>query len=152
MCSSDLDANRLPWPRGRVPPARPALDQPAPYVAEVQALVKRRFADHPGDADDFWLPTTREEALRWLDDFVVHRLRDFGPYEDAISVASPTLFHSVLSPALNLGLVTPREVIDRAIRHASASSVPINSLEGFVRQVVGWREFVRGIEIGRAHV
>ena len=92
--SHDSD-NRWPWPRGHAPPARPALGQPASHVAAVQALVKRRFADHPGDADVFWLPTTREQALRWLDDFVVHRLRDFGPYEDAISATSPTLFHKI---------------------------------------------------------
>jgi deoxyribodipyrimidine photolyase-related protein len=75
----------------------------------------------------------------------VRRLVDFGPYEDALSRRSETVFHSVLSPLLNLGLLTPRDVLDRVIDHARANEVPLNSLEGFVRQVIGWREFVRGI-------
>jgi deoxyribodipyrimidine photolyase-related protein len=132
----------------------PAVEWPQqePHVRAVQQLVKREFAGHPGNADDFWLPSTRSGALRWLDDFLVRRFHEFGPYEDAISSSSATLYHSVLSPVLNLGLVTPREVLDRALAFASEHAVPLQSVEGFVRQLIGWREFVRGVyrRFGRA--
>ena len=114
-----------------------------PHVREVIALVEARFADHPGEAAEFNWPTTRQQAREWLDDFVDHRLESFGPYEDAMTTRSATAFHSALTPCLNLGLLTPDEVIQRVMERAD--DVPIASLEGFVRQVIGWREFVRGI-------
>lgn len=141
--SFDSD-NRKRLPASVTPPA-PAACATSAHVAAVKALVRRRFADHPGDADDFAWPTTRSEALRALDEFVANRLHDFGQYEDAITRRSATVFHSLLSPALNVGLVTPQEVLARIVKHADEREVPLNSLEGFVRQVIGWREFVRGI-------
>ena len=84
--------------------------------------------------------------MSWLDTFVEQRLEQFGPFEDAISTRSATVFHSVLSPCLNIGLLTPAEVIAKVMAHVDA--VPMQSLEGFVRQVIGWREFVRGIYRG----
>jgi len=121
---------------------------PAPrgeHVDDVVALVKAHFADHPGDADEFWWPVTRRSALAWLRSFLAERFERFGPYEDAMTTRSPTVFHSVLSPLLNLGLLTPDEVVDRAIEHADEHDVPLQSVEGFVRQIIGWREFIRGI-------
>ena len=106
-------------------------------------LVESEFPDHPGNARDFRWPTTRTQALDWLDAFVVQRLARFGPYEDAITSRSDTLFHSLLSPYLNMGLITPEEVLEPVT--ALADRLPIQSIEGFVRQVVGWREFVRGV-------
>jgi deoxyribodipyrimidine photolyase-related protein len=108
--------------------------------------VRREFPDHPGDPDDFWLPTNRKQALAWLDDFLEYRFADFGPYEDAIHSEHAIMNHSVLTPALNLGLLTPDEVVEKALAHKDL--VPLASLEGFVRQVIGWREFVRGIYRG----
>ncbi len=125
--------------------------KPTEHVGAVKRLVAERFADHPGvlpgvpGGDAFWLPTTRRQALAWLRDFLDDRFREFGPYEDALSNRDDVLFHSVLSPMLNLGLLTPREIVDRALEHADENNVPLNSLEGFVRQIIGWREFVRGI-------
>ncbi len=116
---------------------------PGAHEQDVIEVVRREFRDHPGDAREFGWPTTRSQAREWLDDFVTERLHDFGPYEDAISSRSVTVFHSVLSPCLNLGLLTPREVIDAAL--VRVDDVPLQSLEGFVRQVIGWREFVRGV-------
>jgi len=113
------------------------------HVRDVIELVRREFKDHPGDAREFFWPTTRTQAHAWLDDFVANRLDDFGPYEDAISSRSATVFHSALSPCLNMGLLTPREVIDAAL--ARVDETPLQSLEGFIRQVIGWREFVRGV-------
>ena len=83
--------------------------------------------------------------MSWFEDFLETRFSLFGDYEDALSSRGPLLFHSVLSPMLNIGLLTPDEVVDAAVRYAEQHDVPINSLEGFLRQIVGWREFVRGV-------
>jgi deoxyribodipyrimidine photolyase-related protein len=115
------------------------------HTREVIRIVSERFSDHPGQADEFWWPVTRRSALHWLSDFINERLSQFGPYQDAISQRSETAFHSVLSPLLNIGLITPADVTDRVLKHAESNDVPINSLEGLIRQVIGWREFVRGI-------
>jgi len=139
--SFDAD-NRKKLPRGVSPP-EVTWASPGAHVQDVIELVTDRFADHPGDAREFCWPTTREQAHEWLDDFLANRLEQFGPFEDAISSRSTTVFHSVLSPCMNLGLLTPREIIDKAL--ARADEVPLQSLEGFVRQVIGWREFVRGV-------
>ena len=116
-----------------------------PYVKEVIALVATRFPEHPGNGQQLWLPVDRAGALRWLSRFVRERLHQFGPYEDALSQRSAALFHGVLTPFLNVGLLTPQEVLQRALDEDAERPVPLNSLEGFVRQVIGWREFIRGI-------
>jgi deoxyribodipyrimidine photolyase-related protein len=141
--SFDRD-NRAKLPRDRTP-APPALPEPTPLLGEVIDLVASRFADHPGRLDTFWLPTTHDQAHAWLDDFLNQRLRHFGTYEDALTRRSTFVYHSALAPLLNIGLLTPGYVLDRALEHAARHDVPINSLEGFVRQVLGWREFVRGV-------
>ena len=114
-------------------------------MSDVVALVQTCFSDHPGDATEFWWPTTREGALEWLEDFLKVRFAEFGPFEDAISTRSRTVFHSVLSPLMNLGLLTPDEVVSRAVEYAEQAEVPLQSVEGFVRQIIGWREFIRGV-------
>ena len=139
--SFDAD-NRKKLPKKLVPPPVD-WSHSTKHVDDVIELVALTFADHPGRADEFRWPTTREQALLWLDQFVEHRLEQFGPYEDAITTRSPTVFHSVLSPVMNLGLLTPSEILERVMTRAD--HIPLQSLEGFVRQVIGWREFVRGI-------
>lgn len=138
--------NRKKLPKDIDPPPLPVF-KPDKITKEVISLVELRFADHPGVAKQFWLPTTRQEALSWLEDFIKNRLAEFGDYEDAICKNKPIIFHSVLTPILNTGLVTPDEIVARAtkIGMASKSKIPINALEGFVRQIIGWREFIRGI-------
>lgn len=118
------------------------------HVREVIELVAKRFAHHPGElsVEDWWLPTTRAQALAWLERFVEQRLGTFGPYEDALTDRDPFVFHAVLTPMLNTGLLTPGEVLERVLRHAEQHEVPIASLEGFVRQLIGWREFIRGVD------
>jgi len=135
-------ANRKKLPRDLQPPDI-NWSTPGSHTDEVIELVRQNFSDHPGHAEEFCWPTTCCQAREWLDDFVANRLHDFGPYEDAMSSRSETIFHSVLSPCLNLRLLTPREVIDAML--ARVNKVPIQSLEGFVRQVIGWRVFVRGV-------
>ncbi|MBC7658274.1 MAG: cryptochrome/photolyase family protein [Chitinophagaceae bacterium] len=136
--------NRLKLPADLIPPHPPKPPR-SRHLADVMKLIDEHFADHPGESKNFWLPTNRKGARLWLDDFVQHRLKNFGPYEDALPVHSPFVFHSILTPFLNTGLLTPAEVIKAAIAGAAVEDVPLNSLEGFIRQICGWREFVRGI-------
>ncbi len=103
------------------------------------------FHDHPGSTDYLWMPTDREESLMWLNNFFENKFANFGSYEDAIISENNFLFHSAISPILNMGLITPDEVIKKALEFSQLKSVPINSLEGFIRQIIGWREFIRGI-------
>ena len=144
--SYDAD-NRKKLPK-KVTIPKTTYANPTDHVKDVVALVNDRFADHPGsldDLDNIWFPTTRRQALAWLRDFLSDRFEQFGDYEDALSSRGDWLFHSVLTPTLNLGLITPEEIIERAIEHAEQHDTPLNSLEGFVRQIIGWREFIRGI-------
>ena len=136
--------NRKKLPKNVHPPELPISDG-GENAREVIELVRTHFSDHPGNLDGFNWPTTRRSALYWLRKFLEERLDQFGPYEDAISSRSDTVFHSVLSPLLNLGLITPGEVVKAAIEHADRNAVPLQSIEGFVRQVIGWREFIRGV-------
>ena len=139
--------NRRPLPRDEAlaPPSKAA---PTEHARALISVVNDRFSDHPGVLSErsWWLPTSREQVIDWLEMFIASRLERFGPFEDALSSRDDLLFHSALTPMLNLGLLTPREVLDRVLAHADAHRIPLNSLEGFVRQVIGWREFIRGIE------
>jgi len=139
--SFDAD-NRKRLPKSVTPP-EVRWPEPDRHVAGVVEIVERAFPDHPGSARDFRWPTTRKQSIEWLENFIEYRLAQFGPYEDAMTSRSDTVFHSLLSPYLNLGLLTPAEVIQKI--EAYTDDVALQSLEGFVRQVIGWREFVRGV-------
>lgn len=108
------------------------------YVKEAIRYVKKNFPDNPGDYNDFIYPVTFEEADKHLGIFVKERLKLFGDYEDAISQDHDVIYHSILSSSLNIGLLTPRQILDAVLK----SKVPINSKEGFIRQIIGWREFI----------
>ncbi len=125
--------------------ARPPAFPPDALTREVIALVNTRFADHPGNLDGFDWPLTREQAREALEDFIAHRLPLFGRYQDAMWVDEPFLFHALLSAAMNLRLLSPRTVVDAAVAAYRRKRAPIEAVEGFVRQVIGWREFVRGV-------
>ncbi len=119
-----------------------------PRSAVTQAVVDmvgERFPDAPGSLEDFEEPVTREDALAALDEFIEHRLCEFGRYQDAMWEGDSTLYHSRISQVLNVKLLNPREVCEAAIAAYDAGRAPINAVEGFVRQVIGWREFTRGI-------
>ena len=107
--------------------------------------VKRKYPHHPGNIDHFVYPTTHKEARRALKDFLENRLARFGDYEDAIARREGVIFHSRLSMLINVGLITPHQVVKETMAYANKHEVPLNSLEGFIRQVIGWREFVRGV-------
>ena len=131
--------------RGPGPVRAPLAFPPDATTREVLDLVGRRFPSHPGGLDRFDWPVTRAEALRALDDFLAHRLSSFGRTEDAMWAGEPVLFHSRLSAAMNLKLLDPREVLRGAETAWRTGEAPIASVEGFVRQVLGWREYVRGV-------
>ncbi|MGM9427530.1 cryptochrome/photolyase family protein [Hydrogenophaga sp. MI9] len=126
-----------------VPP--PFHVPPDAVTQEVIALVNHRFADHPGSLDSFAWPVTRADALRALDHFIQQRLPLFGQFEDAMWAGEVWLWHSQLSAALNLKLLNPREVVAAAEAAYRGDHAPLAAVEGFVRQILGWREYVRGI-------
>jgi deoxyribodipyrimidine photolyase-related protein len=138
--------NREPLPRqGPESIPQPAAFRPDKITREVIALVNERFADHPGRCDAFDWPVTPEKAREALEDFIQHRLDRFGPYQDAMWTGQPLLYHSRLSSAMNLHLLDPRDVVAAAERAYDSGVAPIHSVEGFIRQVIGWREYVRGV-------
>lgn len=128
---------------GLVPP--PVGFSPDAITREVLALVERRFPQAPGSLAHFDWPVTRAEARVALEDFIAHRLAAFGPWQDAMWTGAPYLWHARLSAALNLGLLEPRELVDAAVAALDGGRAPLPSVEGFVRQVLGWRELVRGL-------
>jgi deoxyribodipyrimidine photolyase-related protein len=140
------EENRKRLPLSHIVP-EPRFPRPSPNAKGVIALINQKFSDHPGDLTNFWPPTNHAAASALLDDFLQNRFQHFGEFEDTLSSESVFVYHSTLTPALNIGLLTPKEVIDRALSHyqSNAKSIGLNSVEGFIRQIIGWREFVRGI-------
>ena len=118
---------------------------PDAITREVFAAIEHEFPDHPGSLTHFAWPVTREQALTALDRFVEERLDLFGDHQDAMWSDMPFGWHALLSSSLNLKLIGPREVIDRALARHARRPVPLASLEGFIRQIIGWREFIRGV-------
>jgi deoxyribodipyrimidine photolyase-related protein len=137
-------ANRKRLPARTATPARLRFP-PDATTREVMSVVERRFPDHFGELEAFGWPVTRADALRALDDFISNGLPSFGDYQDAMKAGETFLFHSLLSPALNLGLLCPREVCLAAEEAWRSGAAPLNAVEGFVRQILGWREYVRGV-------
>jgi len=136
--------NRLPWPG--TPPEAPRFSvAPDPITREVIDLVRTRFGDHPGDLAGFDLPTRAADALALWTHALTHALPHFGPFEDAMSAAHPRLFHTLASPLLNLGRLLPKRLLDDVVSAHASGHVALPSAEGFVRQVLGWREFVRHV-------
>jgi deoxyribodipyrimidine photolyase-related protein len=128
---------------GEVP--APISFEPDAVTREVCDLVEDCFGDHPGSLKSFDWPVTPEQAQDALGDFIQHRLAAFGTYQDAMWTGEPYLYHSRLSAALNLKLLDPRDPIEAAERAFREGLAPLNAVEGFIRQILGWREYVRGI-------
>ncbi len=119
--------------------------EPDAATQEVLTLVAARFADHPGQLEGFDLAVTREGALAEMARFMAEAMPQFGDYQDAMLTGEPLLWHSLLSPYLNVGLLDPLEVCRAAEAEYAAGRAPLNAVEGFIRQIIGWREYVRGI-------
>ena len=136
--------NREKLPKRIAPPPRPRYEPDETTKAALD-LVEDRFASHFGNLDGFDYPVTRADALDALDWFIREALPDFGTYQDAMRQGEPLLFHSHLSALMNCGLLGAREVCEAAEAAYRSGDAPINAVEGFIRQIIGWREFVRGI-------
>lgn len=136
--------NRQPLPKDTKLPNMPKIAYDSVFK-QVSKLVENNFSKNPGNTKDFWLPTSQKEAERWLGDFIKNRLPYFGPYEDAMKDGEPFLFHSVLSALLNIGLLPPAEIIEMVLHEYSKKHISLNTCEGFVRQLIGWREYIYGM-------
>jgi len=136
--------NRKALPKNTVPP-EPTRFIPDSITKDVLAVVEQHFGDHFGDLLPFTYAVTREQALQVLEDFIAERLVNFGDYQDAMKQDSPWLYHSHISFYLNNGLLEPLEVVQRVEHEYHAGNAPLASVEGFIRQVIGWREYVRGL-------
>ena len=136
--------NRAALPKGLVPPA-PRRFVPDEITRAVMTLVANRFGAHFGDVEGFAWPVTAREARAALDDFIRHRLPRFGDYQDAMAAGQPTMFHALLATSLNIGLLDPMEACRAAEDAWRDGHAPLNAAEGFIRQLLGWREYVRGL-------
>lgn len=140
--------NRQKIPKGVEIPAWPSPESNR-WVEEAKRYVEGHFPDNPGSVNDFIYPVTHEASERWLRGFLKEKLKFFGAYQDAMRKEEPFLFHSVLTPMLNLGLLTPDQIVKETLAYAEEHPVPLNSLEGFIRQIIGWREFMRAVYLLR---
>ncbi len=137
--------NRKKYPKQKTPPK---IEFPAEnsFTKEAEKYVEKHFADNYGSLESkFNYPMTFEEIRDWLGQFLEKRFAEFGDFEDALVADENFLHHSVLTPMLNVGLITPEEIIKTTLRFAAENDVPINSVEGFIRQIIGWREFIRSV-------
>jgi deoxyribodipyrimidine photolyase-related protein len=113
------------------------------FVKEAKEYVAKNFANNYGSVDDFFYPINFKESEKWLQDFFKNRFEKFGIYEDALVAKEHFLNHSVLSPMINIGLLTPQQVVHAALDFAAKNNTALNSTEGFIRQIIGWREFIK---------
>lgn len=137
--------NRKKFPKEKTPPA---IHFPASssFWDEAVTYTETHFSNNPGQVSKHPLyPISHQEAQDWLTQFLNFRFYDFGQYEDAISMEHPMLNHSLLSPLINIGLILPHTIVEQSLSFAKETNIPINSTEGFIRQIIGWREFIRGM-------
>ena len=137
--------NRKKYPKGKEAPSIQSVENNS-FYEEAYSYIIKNFNQNPGALNKEPIyPFQFESSNKWLDDFLYNRFREFGIYEDAIVDSEYFLNHSVISPMLNVGLLTPKKVINKTIAIAQKNEIPLNSLEGFIRQIIGWREFIRGV-------
>ncbi|MEP2447790.1 MAG: cryptochrome/photolyase family protein [Balneola sp.] len=137
--------NRKKYPQKKTPP-NIEFPEETNFYKEAREYVEKNFADNYGELVEIQLyPSDFEGSRKWLRQFFEQRFDEFGPYEDAIVSDKRILNHSVLTPMMNVGLLTPQFVVDEALKYAEENAIRINSLEGFIRQIIGWREFMRGL-------
>ncbi len=137
--------NRKKTPKDYQEPPLPPVKK-SKHETPVREMIEKYFSKNPGELGELFIPYDESGAQEWLQGFLKSRFEDFGPYEDAITSKHDTLNHSLLSPLLNIGLLSPKEVISETLEFAKKHKTPIASVEGFIRQVMGWREFIRGID------
>jgi len=139
--------NRKKYPKDKQPP-KVYFPSQSPFWTAAIAYVNTHFSENPGEiSSNPTYPITHDEAQDWFDQFLTHRFFDFGIYEDAIVQGNSILNHSILSPLMNTGLLLPDRVVEETLNYAAKNAIPLNSTEGFVRQIIGWREFIRGMYV-----
>ncbi len=136
--------NRKKLPKNISIPKQPNIKESS-HTKNLKPVIQKLFNKHPGHTENFWFATEYKDVLKLLDFFIKEKLNLFGDYEDAVDQKNNILFHSALSPYLNLGLITPDIIMQKVMNFHHAKGVRLNSLEGFIRQIIGWREFMRGI-------
>ena len=141
----NYDSENRKTPSDDISIPKPYYNDPDDITKEVMDLVAARFDDHFGDLEPFYFAVTRDQAIDALDHFITHRLKNFGDYQDAMIQGEPWMFHSHISFYLNCGLLNPLECVKRAQDAYQKGNAPLNAVEGFIRQIIGWREYVRGI-------
>tara|TARA_B100001079_G_scaffold85775_1_gene73787 strand:+ start:2314 stop:3801 length:1488 start_codon:yes stop_codon:yes gene_type:complete len=138
------EENRKKIPKGTDIPVLPNFRE-SKHHQNIIDLIEENFGNHPGSMENIWFPVNRKGAKKALSEFLDKRIENFGIYEDAMLEEENFLFHSTLSPFLNIGLITPQEIIEMSLKAFEKNKIPLNSIEGFIRQIIGWREFIRGI-------
>ena len=138
------EENRKKIPNNSVIPQL-KKEKESKHHRDIIKLIEMYFADHNGSLENIWFPVRRKDAEKQVELFFHERLEYFGVYEDAMRMGENFLYHSCISPLLNIGLITPLTIIKSASRVFNHGLAPINSVEGFIRQIIGWREFIRGI-------
>ena len=141
--SFDKD-NRKKMPSNITIPRFPKIIE-TEHTKNLKPIVEKMFKNHPGNTNNFWFATEYNEVIKIFNFFIKEKSNLFGDYEDAVNQSNNILFHSALSPYINLGLITPDFIIAKILQFHKKNKIPINSLEGYVRQIIGWREFMRGI-------
>ena len=141
--------NRQPLPKQGISVPEINFPQPDTITKDVIKMIDIEFANNPGEGSNFWLPVTHEASALWLVDFISERFDQFGPYEDAMKDGEAFLFHSVLSPMINCGLLTSDQVIQAALSAYENDQARLSSVEGFIRQLIGWREYMYGIYLSQ---
>ena len=139
------DENRKKYPKDKKPP-KISFSKKNKFYEEATSYVNKHYADNIGIINENVIyPSNFDDADKWLNSFLETRYREFGPYEDAIVKEEIFLNHSLLSPLINSGILSPKQIINETIKYYKKHNIPINSCEGFIRQVIGWREFIRGV-------
>ena len=138
------DENRNKLPKNILIPKFPKIKETS-HTKKLKPIIEKFFKDHPGSTKNFWFATEYEDVIKLLNFFIKEKSNFFGDYEDAVDQNDNILFHSALSPYINLGLITPEFIIQKILEFHKIYKIRLNSLEGYIRQIIGWREFMRGI-------
>ena len=136
--------NRKKLPKNTKVPKFPTITE-TKHTKNLKPIIEKIFKDHPGSTQNFWFATEYDDVVKLLNFFLKEKSNLFGDYEDAVDQGNNILFHSALSPYINLGLITPEFIISKTLEFHKKNKIRLNSLEGYVRQVIGWREFMRGV-------
>jgi deoxyribodipyrimidine photolyase-related protein len=135
--------NRKALPKNIYIPPLPKNDNDSKYVIDAKKYVNDNFKNNYGDVDNFIFPISFETSEKWFDNFLINRFNNFGTYEDAIDQNNNFIFHSIISPMLNIGLLQSTEIIEKASKYFHQNKIEINNYEAFIRQIIGWREYSR---------